>query len=110
MQIVNGHKLSIGDAIVISYSNGMTIGLFHSMTDNSIRYYSQFWGSNNKDIRTIIKANPSGNSYIYGDNMTRRILPYDLELCRDSSQYDYLKRLQTELKNEYQTSWSDNGF
>lgn len=110
-----------GDGIVVSYSPGIVIGIFagtHMRENDVVRYYSLPWrlasdpnGKFAKDwldknLDNFVENNPNGNEYIYGINVSRRVIPYDIELLRGWPLYEALRLIQKQVQSEYQNHWS----
>lgn len=106
-----------GDGIVVSYAHGMVIGIFagaHMRENDVVRYWGLPWpiagdptGKFAKDwldrnLDNFVKNNPNGNEYIYGINVSRRVIPYDIEALRGHVVYEALRSIQKQVQSEYQ--------
>jgi hypothetical protein len=112
-----------GDGIAVSYSHRMVIGIFagtHMRENDVVRYYGLPWPITSdpngkfakdwldKNLDDFVKKTPNGNEYIYGVNVSRRIIPYDIESLRGWELYETLRSIQKQVQSEYQNHWSED--
>lgn len=110
-----------GDGIAVSYSHGMVIGIFagaHMRENDVVRYYGLPWPITSdpsgkfakdwldKNLDDFVKKTPNGNEYIYGVNVSRRVIPYDIESLCGWTLYKALRSIQKQVQSEYQNHWS----
>lgn len=110
-----------GDGIAVSYPQGMVIGIFagtHMRENDVVRYYAIPWSVTadpngkfaknwlDKNLDNFMKNTPNGNEYIYGVNVSRRVVPYDIESLRGWAFYEALRSIQKQVQSEYQNHWS----
>jgi hypothetical protein len=110
-----------GDGIVVSYSQGMVIGIFagtYVRENDVVRYYGLPWNLTrdpseksvkdwlDKKLDDFMRNAPNGNNYIYGVNVSSRVIPYDIECLREWPLYEALRSIQKQVQSEYQNHWS----